>query len=182
VEETQQHIAYSSRKVFAGGNRVPYISTSQLQNKQSLWSSICAHEGFNGSPDKLDIAATIKRLQHFQEAAEAAGRIERLLRTPKQLRAMTRYVRTAVPFETFTDEQMLNVARSIDMVKTELGQRLVQEGTVGSAFFVVLAGTFGVYQKNTSPSPYHTYATAATAAVAALIRLLQRWSQQRQQS
>jgi hypothetical protein len=81
-------------------------------------------------------------------------------------RAIIRYLRAALPFTGFSGEQLLNVARSIDMVKTEPGQHLVQEGTVGCAFFVVLAGTFGVYQKHALTSPYNSCAATGVPAAA----------------
>lgn len=65
-----------------------------------------------------------------------------------------RYVRAAAPCENMSDEQMLNIARSFTVTKTKLHERIVKEGSVGSALFIVVSGQFGVYQKTANASSY----------------------------
>lgn len=133
---------------------VPYAA-AHLRAGKSLWATLIARECKDTSAAKPDLPTIVKRLQQLQKAAEAAGRVEPLLRTAKQLRCISRFVRSAAPFEQLTDDEMLNVARSIVMVKTGAGERVVAEGSVGSAFFIVLAGEFSVFQQAVTESPYH---------------------------
>lgn len=111
-----------------------------------------------GGEEGADAATLLHRLQNLQACAEAAGRVEPLLRSPKHLRALCRYVRAAAPFTDLPDAALTNVARSIVMLRTAAGERVVREGDAGSAFFVVLAGTFAVYQRHATNSPYDTCA------------------------
>ena len=138
---------------------VPY-SSELGRSEPTLWEALCAAEGQGDkpAPDAADAAALLQRLQHVQAGAEAAGRVEPLQRTPKQLRALCRYVRAAAPFASLSEAALINVARSIVMVRTVTSERVVREGDAGSAFFVVLAGTFAVYQRHAQSSPYNTCA------------------------
>jgi hypothetical protein len=138
----------------AANEHVPY-ATPHFRSGKSLWAALVMRASNDANATQPDLPTIVKRLQQLQRTAETAGRVEPLLRTIKQLRCISRYVRSAAPFAELSDDEMLNVARSIVMVKTEAGERVVAEGSVGSAFFIVLAGEFSVFQQAVTESPYH---------------------------
>ena len=104
-------------------------------------------------PGLLDLT---RRLSSLQRAAEAAGRTEPLLRTQRQLRAIWAYIGAAPPLAGLTPSQQLSVARSVVMIRTRRGEVVVREGSLGSFFYVVLAGAYAVWQRAAAgASPYN---------------------------
>lgn len=107
------------------------------------------------APLSTDLLDLTRRLSSLQRAAEAAGRVEPLLRTPRQLRAIWAYIGAAAPLAGMSPAQQLNVARAVVMIRTRRGEVVVQEGSLGSFFYVVLAGAYAVWQQAAAgASPY----------------------------
>lgn len=99
------------------------------------------------------MSAITRRLQQMQHAAEAAGRVDPLMRTPRQLKAIWSYISGAAPLQDLTEAQQLNICRSIAMTKTTKNQLVVKEGSLGGSFYVVLAGAYSVWQLDKMDGP-----------------------------
>jgi CRP-like cAMP-binding protein len=105
----------------------------------------------------------MKKIQ--QKRAEAAMRVDPLNRTPEQLQHIAQYVQGATPCQDMNAPDVLKVARAIVLVRTTANEVVVKEGALGSAFFVVLAGEFAVWQKRVSESPYNECALTTPACL-----------------
>jgi hypothetical protein len=99
--------------------------------------------------------AVVRMTKRRQKCAEAAVRVDPLNRTPEQLQHIAQYVKGATPFQDMLAPDLLKVARAIVLVRTTANEVVVKEGALGSAFFVVLAGEFAVWQRCASESPYN---------------------------
>jgi hypothetical protein len=124
---------------------------------------------------KLGMYATaytvVRMMKRRQKCAEAAVRVDPLNRTPEQLQHIAQYVQGATPFQDMLAPDLLKVARAIVLVRTTANEVVVKEGALGSAFFVVLAGEFAVWQRCASESPYNECVLKPALAVLSLFGL-----------
>ena len=137
-----------------------------MKSDASLWTELVKAQG---GCSQADVLSTIRRMQQLQRCAEAAGRVEPLQRSAKQLQAIIQYVGAAAPFRGMSADQLANIARSVDLIHTTYEERIVTEGTVGSAFFVVLAGEYSVYQHAVLEAQSRYAKCAAFSATCCLI-------------
>jgi hypothetical protein len=110
------------------------------------------------------ICNVTRRLQHLQHVAEAAGRVDPLMRTPRQLKSIWTYIAGAAPLQDLSESQQTGVARAFVMIKTTRNQIVVKEGSLGGYFFVVLAGNYSVWQLSKADEPPLEECAAASAA------------------
>ena len=153
VQSRQQRDVAAETDGNAGGHD-PAALAETLRNKASLWAAMLAQHQQKTAGGALDISATVRQLQTLQHNAEAAAKVQPCARDPKQLKAIIKYVCAAAPFAAMSDEQMLNIARSFLVTKTKMNERIVREGTVGGALFIVISGQFAVYQRTAATSSY----------------------------
>lgn len=139
----------------SGTDAASYGIPAHFRSDKSVWAAFVAEEApLSATSKEPAIAALLKRMQLIHRAAEAAGRVDPLMRNMKQLRAIGRYIAPAPPFSDMAEGQMVQLARAAVLVRTQAGERVVAEGKVGSAVFFVLSGEFSVFQQSASSSPF----------------------------
>jgi hypothetical protein len=148
--KTRRRSSASSADLDGGGELAVADAAQYMKSDASLWTKLLADERARAGGAEPDMPAVVRHMQALQRAAEAAARAEPLQRTPKQLRALVAYVGAAAPFEGMAEAAMLNVARCIALVRTGPQERIIAQGSAGSAFYVVLAGEYSVYQAGVS--------------------------------